>query len=146
MSGTQAALRHHLSARSTAFIQPDRRLKNFPGIQHAIRRDRVLPRPAWAFSGSERPEPPGRGCPILLSDLTWGPIGAQPPRAMSRHWLASLDHLVRGHLHDQRHREAERLGGLEIDDKFEFGGQDDWQVRRLLALEDATGVDADLAI
>jgi len=27
-----------------------------------------------------------------------------------------FDHLVGGHLHDQRHRQAERLGGLEIDD------------------------------
>ena len=27
-----------------------------------------------------------------------------------------LDHLVGGHLHDQRHREAERLCGLEVDD------------------------------
>src|SRR6266498_1665751 len=120
MSGTQAALRH-LSARSTA--------KKLSRDSAGHKARSVLRRPAWAFSGSERPEPPGRGCPILLSDLTWGPIGAQPPRGMSRHWLASLDHLVRGHLHDQRHREAERLGGLEIDDKFEFGGQDDWQVQ-----------------
>ena len=27
-----------------------------------------------------------------------------------------LDHLVGGHLHDQRYREAERLCGLEVDD------------------------------
>ena len=35
---------------------------------------------------------------------------------------ASLfDHLVSRHLHDQRHRKAERLGGLEIDHQLEFG-------------------------
>src|SRR3954451_8815947 len=36
--------------------------------------------------------------------------------------LAHLfDHLVGGHLHDQRHLEPERLGGLEVDHKLELG-------------------------
>ena len=42
--------------------------------------------------------------------------------------------------------EAERLGGLEIDDQLDFGGLLHRQVGRLLALEDAAGVDADHAI
>jgi hypothetical protein len=29
--------------------------------------------------------------------------------------------LVGGHLHDQRHREAERLGGLEVDQRLSTG-------------------------
>jgi hypothetical protein len=33
-----------------------------------------------------------------------------------------LDDLVGGHLHDQRHREAERLRRFEIDDEFELRG------------------------
>ena len=32
-----------------------------------------------------------------------------------------LDDLVGGHLHDQRHREAERLRRLEIEHQLEFG-------------------------
>ena len=42
--------------------------------------------------------------------------------------------------------EAERLGGLEIDDQLELGRLLDRQVGGLLALEDATGVDADQAV
>src|SRR5260370_563941 len=57
-----------------------------------------------------------------------------------------LDDLVGGHLHDQRHREAERLRRFEIDDEFELGRQHDRQVGGLLAPEDAAGVDADLSI
>ena len=45
-----------------------------------------------------------------------------------------FDHLVGGHLHDQRRREAERLGGLEIDDQLEFGRLDYWKIGRLLTL------------
>ena len=42
--------------------------------------------------------------------------------------------------------EAERLGGLEIDDQLELGRLHDRQVGRLLALEDAADIDADLTI
>jgi hypothetical protein len=46
-----------------------------------------------------------------------------------------------------RHRggEAERLGGLEIDDQFEGGRLHDRQVSGLGALEDLSSVNADLA-
>src|ERR1700732_1783140 len=43
-------------------------------------------------------------------------------------------------------REAERLGGLEIDDQFEFRGLLDRQIGRLLALENPAGVNADLTV
>ena len=46
----------------------------------------------------------------------------------------------------RRHVEAERLGGLEIDDQFELGRLLDRQVGRLGALENAAGVDAGLPI
>ena len=42
--------------------------------------------------------------------------------------------------------EAERLGGLEVDDELEFGGLHDRQVGRLLALENPTDIHAGLAI
>ena len=47
---------------------------------------------------------------------------------------------------DWRDREAERLGGLEIDDQLEFGRLLDRQIGGLGALEDLPGVNADLAI
>jgi hypothetical protein len=40
--------------------------------------------------------------------------------------------------------EAERLGGLEVDDELEFGRLLDLQVGRLLALEDASDIVAGL--
>ena len=42
--------------------------------------------------------------------------------------------------------EAEHPGGLEVDDQLELGRLHDRQVRRLRALKDAAGVDADLTI
>ena len=39
---------------------------------------------------------------------------------------------------------SERFCGFEVDDQLEFGGLEDWQVGGLRALEDLTGVDADL--
>ena len=38
-----------------------------------------------------------------------------------RQFAALFNHLVGRHLHNQRHSDAERLRGLEIDDEFEFG-------------------------
>src|SRR5207248_9640560 len=57
----------------------------------------------------------------------------------------SLDHLVRAGEDRERHGEAERLGGLEIDHQLEFGGLFDRQIGRLGALEDLSGVSADYA-
>ena len=42
--------------------------------------------------------------------------------------------LVGGHLHDEWHREAERLGGLEIDDQLKFRWLHDWEVSWLGSL------------
>src|SRR5262249_47369905 len=41
---------------------------------------------------------------------------------------------------------AERLGRRVIDNEFELGRLQDWQVSRLSALEDASGIDSDLPI
>src|SRR5262249_14830038 len=49
-----------------------------------------------------------------------------------------FDHLVGAGLQHQRHGQAEGLRRLEIDHQLESGRLNDWQVRRLCPLQDAT--------
>ena len=51
-----------------------------------------------------------------------------------------LDHLIGASEQLWRHRNAERLGGLEVQEQFDFRGLLYRQVGRLLALEDAVDV------
>jgi hypothetical protein len=46
-----------------------------------------------------------------------------------------LDCLVCAGEQLRRHLDAEQPGRLQVDDEFEFGGLQDWQVGRLLAFE-----------
>ena len=57
-----------------------------------------------------------------------------------------FDHLVGGGEQRRRHGEAKHPGGLVIDDQLELRRLHDRQVCGLGALEDARGIDADLAI
>jgi hypothetical protein len=52
-----------------------------------------------------------------------------------------FDQLVSELLELQRHLEAQRLGGLEIDDQLELCRRLQWKVGRLLTLEDAVEQD-----
>src|SRR5262249_46928482 len=56
----------------------------------------------------------------------------------------SLDHLVGGREQFVRHGEAEHPGGRGVDDELELARLHDRQIRRLRALEDATGIDPNL--
>ena len=56
----------------------------------------------------------------------------------------SFDHLVGAADKRVGDVEAERLGGLEVDDQLDLRGLLDRQIGRLLALEYPAGVDADL--
>ena len=58
---------------------------------------------------------------------------------------ALVDHLVRPQQQRLRDREAERLGGLEIDDQLEFRRLLDGQIGGLSALDDSIDVSSCLA-
>jgi hypothetical protein len=58
----------------------------------------------------------------------------------------TLDHLVGAREQIRRHGEAEYPSGLGVDDQLELARLYDRQVRRLRALQDAAGIDADLVI
>src|SRR6266487_915600 len=75
----------------------------------------------------------------------------QRPRLASVNWdhaparshcfpRRSLNHLVRTQQQRLRDREAECLGGLEVDHELELGRLFDWQVTGFCALEDLVDV------
>src|SRR6266566_7543051 len=62
------------------------------------------------------------------------------PDSCSATKISLFDHLVGGLLQTQRHVEAQRLGGLEVDDQLKLCRRLDREIGRLLALEDAVDV------
>src|SRR4030095_4996282 len=55
-------------------------------------------------------------------------------------FVSLLDHLIRPRQQRRRDRQAERLGGLEVDDQLELGGLLDRKVSRLRPLENAIDI------
>ena len=81
------------------------------------------------------------GCCALAAS---GHAAAAPPRrVMNSRRHGSFDHLVGDGEQRGRHVDAERPGRLQVDDELELGRLQHRQVGRLLALEDAAGIDAD---
>ena len=79
-----------------------------------------------------------------------GSLQLEPPRpARQPSGLAPsprlFNHLVGTDEQYFRERQTERLGGLGVDDKLNLHGSLHRQIGGLFALEDAAGVDADLA-
>jgi hypothetical protein len=75
-----------------------------------------------------------------------GRFAAQPHSGLHRREARSFDHLVGEREHIGRNFEAERLCGIEVDDKFELGGLHHRQVRWLFTPDNLARVDADLTI
>ena len=59
---------------------------------------------------------------------------------------ALFDDFIGRSRESHRYVDAQRSGGLEVEDKFEFDRLHHWQLTRLLTLEDASDVDAGLTI
>src|SRR5262249_49906797 len=72
------------------------------------------------------------------------PTGKAPPCHGAR-GKRSFDHLVGASEDRGRDRQAECLGGLEIDDQLECGPLLDWQIRGMGTFENLAGVNARLA-
>src|SRR5262249_31919313 len=74
------------------------------------------------------------------------PLRAPWRRAEQSRWLEQkpgvslFNHFIRPEQQRRRDGEAERLGGLEVDDKFERGRLLHWEVARLGALEDLVDI------
>src|SRR5260370_25904638 len=75
-----------------------------------------------------------------IADISTGDVTDQEQTTCTAVKLWLFDHLVGGLFQTQRHVEAQRLGGLEIDGQFEFGRRLYRKIGRLLALEDAIDV------
>src|SRR6516165_8342422 len=83
--------------------------------------------------------------PVVDSQKRLTPNGRLEKRTYAAQQVTSLfDHLVGDGKHAGRNCKTERFCSFEVDDKLKFGGLEDWQVGGLRALEDLTGVDADL--
>src|SRR5262245_61242245 len=63
------------------------------------------------------------------------------PATMIGTQAQSLDHLVGDAEQRWRNGEAEHLSGRDVDDQLKPARLNDWQVGRLLPLEDAAGID-----
>src|SRR5271156_5580369 len=83
--------------------------------------------------------PSRRFCP-LAHVRCWSMRTYASGRTQSRRH-ASLDHLVGGRQQRFGDGKAERLGGLEVDDQINFGNLLHGEVGRLIAFENASGID-----
>src|SRR5262249_17719241 len=76
-----------------------------------------------------------------MQKITAGKFHFEPPSRFT-----SFDYLVGACRERRRYLDPERLRGFQIDDELELGRLHDWQVGRLLALEDARGIEIDLTV
>jgi hypothetical protein len=61
-------------------------------------------------------------------------------------WVALVDDFIGRNRESHRYVDAQRSGGLEVEDKFVFDRLHHWQLTRLLTLEDASHLDVGLTI
>src|SRR5713101_1783540 len=102
-------------------------------IEHDIMR-RVR---EWMAGG-----PPPHGLPFSSANLQTR--GAQPRTALTKPPFSWINHLIRPLQERRRDREAQVLGGLEVDEQLELGGLLYRQVGWLGAIGNLVDVRADL--
>ena len=81
----------------------------------------------------------------MVANILVSPASAKTGREQMQQDARLFDHLVGGHLHDHRDREAECLRRFEIDDKFDLGRLHHRKLGGLLTLEDAIDIEGRLA-
>src|SRR5262249_43773269 len=122
-----------LLTRALAFVPVERSLR--PRVElFAPLRDKVTSSAQSLVPPSGRPSQ-GSGLPILT---------APHYELAALHLSRSFDHLVGAGEQRRRHFEAERHRGRQVDHEVELRRLHDRQIGRLLALENAAGVDAHL--
>src|SRR5262249_30805671 len=80
------------------------------------------------------------------ANIAWHPIRASSPPGLRRRRPPLVVAVAGNCEHPRRDVEAQLLGGLEIYHQLELGRQHNRQITRLLAFEDASGINASLAI
>src|SRR5215468_5021031 len=80
----------------------------------------------------------------LPLDISRGPRSAKTGREQMQQmtWRAAplFDHLIGALLQKERHVQAERLGGLDVDDKLELDRGLDRKIGRLFSAQDAVNI------
>jgi hypothetical protein len=91
----------------------------------------------WVISGHGDSNCPRPLCPRKLPQKQAVGAAAKGHKQTFNH---SFDQFVREGEERRRYRNAERFGGLQVDDEFDFGCLLHRQIARLLAFKNAAGI------
>src|SRR5262245_53757999 len=87
---------------------------------------------------------PQMSCPLYPRKRTCAVQWRMSALGQKGTWPRLFDHLIRACEQHRWHGEIKHFRSRKIDDQIQFGRLYNWQVSRLLALEDATSIYTDL--